>query len=461
MSSLQAVKAQHMPSGPVAGTRLSEAYVTLVARGAFLWGWPLVNLQARLETFRPLKAFALSGGVLPLGPVNEVCMLRDYIEPSERAVACPNQDVVYGQAMLDMSKEPVVVQVPDFGERFFVYQVVDQRTDSFARIGKMYGTKPGFYLLAGPGWNGDTPKGIAEAFRSPTNIGFIAPRVFIEDASEDKQAVQPILRQIRTYPLSRFTGEMQTYDWSTLPSIPGASGDEETKWVVPEKFFDLLPTVLDNVPPMPGEEAQYAIFRSVLDAAANNPRIKDLLVKAAVGADAELVQPLFEFRNYGLALPHNWTTQNNGAAFGTDYFTRTAVAKSNIFVNTPRETKYFYQDLDAGGERLNSANRYTVTFAKGQLPPVRGFWSLTMYNRHHLFEPNEIKRYSVGTKSKSLKYADDGSLTVYVQSSPPPDRANWLPSPEEGDFSLYVRAYWPEDAVLNGTWTPPPVTRVT
>jgi hypothetical protein len=139
------------------------------------------------------------------------------------------------------------------------------------------------------------------------------------------------------------------------------------------------------------------------------------------------------------------------------------VAKSNIFVNTPSETKYFYQDLDMTGGRLNGANSYTVTFPKGQLPPVRGFWSLTLYNRHHFFEPNEIKRYSVGTKSRSLKIAADGSLTIYVQATPPPgdQRENWLPAPKGEDFSLYVRAYWPEPPARDGRWTPPPVEKVT
>ena len=182
--------------------------------------------------------------------------------------------------------------------------------------------------------------------------------------------------------------------------------------------------------------------------------------EAATSANEELIEPLFQFRNYGLPLPHNWTTQRNGAEFGTDYYTRAAVAKSNILVNRPTETKYFYQDLDENGGRLNGAHRYVVTFAKGQTPPVQGFWSLTLYNEHHFFDPNEIHRYSVGTKNKDLRLAPDGSLTIYVQADAPTDlaqRANWRSAPKGGDFSLYVRAYWPTETVLGGSWTPPPV----
>jgi hypothetical protein len=83
-------------------------------------------------------------------------------------------------------------------------------------------------------------------------------------------------------------------------------------------------------------------------------KLKEAMTKAAAEADAQVVKPLFEFRNFGLQLPHHWSTVSNGAAFGTDYFTRTAVAKSNIFVNAPNETKYFYQDLDANGGRLTA-----------------------------------------------------------------------------------------------------------
>jgi hypothetical protein len=103
-----------------------------------------------------------------------------------------------------------------------------------------------------------------------------------------------------------------------------------------------------------------------------------------------------------------------------------------------------------------------VTFTKGQTPPVNGFWSLTLYNEHHFFTPNSIKRYSVGTKNKDLKIDEEGSLTIYVQAEEPTDparRANWLPAPKSGDFSLYIRAYWPETAVIDGSWAPPPVER--
>jgi hypothetical protein len=448
--------------GPIPGSRMTEDYVRRVGGMAYLWGWPMVNIHNRKTTFEKLPGPGLMGGIVPVAPSNQIGMLRNYIVPEERVVACPNQDVVYGFSLLDLTQEPVVIQVPNFGERFWVYQIVDQRTDSFAKMGKMYGTKPGFYLLVGPDWKGLVPRGITGVYQSKTNLGVVIPRAFMDDTAEDRQAIQPVLTGILLYPMSKFTGQMQTKDWSTLPTFPsGPQGEEETKWVLPESYFDVLPAVMKEVPPLRGEEALYANIQSVLDAAAKDPTLHAALVASAAEADKNLIAPLFQFHNYGIPLPHNWTTQNNGAEFGTDYFTRAAVAKSNIFVNSPHETKYFYQDFDADGQQLNGNQAYRVTFPAGQLPAVKGFWSLTLYNEHHFFSPNEIKRYSVGTKNKTLVTAPDGSLTIYVQSTPPEGdkRANWLPAPKE-NFALYVRAYWPEENVINGTWTPPAVTKV-
>jgi hypothetical protein len=423
----------------------------------------MMNIHNRRVKFEQLPEPGYLGGIVPAAPPNQLTMLRDYIAPEERIVACPNQDVVYGLGIIDFTKEPVVLQVPDFGSRFWVYQIVDERTDSFAKVGKMYDTKPGFYLLAGPGWQGSVPNGITGVFHASTKVGIVIPRVFKESTPEDTQAVQPVLSQIVMYPLSKFTGQMQTKDWTKAPNFPTppGAGKEETKWVVPETFFDELPDVLNEVPPLPGEEVAYANLQAVLDAAQKDPKLKAALVASASSAEKDIVTPLFQFHNYGLPLPDNWTTQSNGAQFGTDYYTRTAVAKSNIFVNSPNETKYFYQDLDSAGGRLNGAHQYTVTFAKGALPPVQGFWSLTMYNEHHFFEPNKLVRYSLGTKNKDLQLGPDGSLTLYVSATPPSQdkMTNWLPA-LQGDFSLYVRSYWPEAAILEGKWTPPPVVKV-
>ncbi|MDM0026256.1 DUF1254 domain-containing protein [Variovorax saccharolyticus] len=454
--------ARALPPGPDARVSITEAYAAHVARDVFFWAWPLVNLYNRRLAFSKMKEQRYAGPLLE-APLNRLTMLRDYVDPEERNVACPNQDVVYGLGMLALDVSPVVVQVPDFGDRFWVYQVVDLRTDSFVKLGKMHGSSPGFYLLVGPDWRGEVPRGITRVFRASSQTGLVAPRIFQDDTAQDKAAIQAVLTGIMMYPLAEYDGQMKHIDWSKLPKVPGGPpGEEETRWVLPERFFDELPDVLADAPPLPGEEARYAQVLAVLAAAKDDPKLKQAMIEAARDAEEKLVNPLFQFRNYGLRLPHHWRTISNESAFGSDYFTRTAVAKSNILVNSPDETKYFYQDLDEAGQRLNSANRYTVSFPKDGTPPVNGFWSLSIYNEHHFFVANPIGRFSVGTKNKDLQLAADGSLTIHVQTEAPTDpvqRANWLPAPK-GDFSLYVRAYWPKVAAMDGSWTPPPARRI-
>jgi hypothetical protein len=443
---------------PPPNSILTEAFVREVGRFAYLWAWPLVNIYNRYWTQDWVKTqYFLVGGVAPVVPINRLGMLVGYNQPGQRYITCPSQDLIYGFGVLDLARDAVVVQVPDFGKRFFVIQATDQRTDAFSEIGAMYRTKPGFYLLAGPSWNGKTPPGINAVFRSPTNLGCIIPRIFQEDDPADKAAIQPLLRLIMAYPLSEFDGVMKEKDWTDVIPLPWKTlSNEEWRWVNPGSFFESLPKALDLCPPLAGEKAIYALVRSVLAAANADRALWDALKEAAKEADEALVAPLLEFRNFGVPLPHNWTTVINSAEFGTDYYTRTAVAKSNIFINRPRETRYFYQDLDAKGARLSGVQRYTVTFK--QVPPVKGFWSITLYDKYHFLAPNELDRFSLGTKNKQLRFEADGSLTIYVQKDrPDADKvANWLPAPDDA-FSLYIRAYWPLAPIQKGSWTPPPI----
>jgi hypothetical protein len=285
----------------------------------------------------------------------------------------------------------------------------------------------------------------------------------MDDTPEDHAAIQPLLSQIVFYPLSRFDGHMKTMDWSKLPHFPApkSSGAGETQWVNPQTFFDELPAVMKSVPPLPGEEALYTWIGSVLDAAAKDATIKKTLTETAVAADRELITPFLQWRYNGRSAGNGWNSPVNNAEWGTDYLNRTATAKSNMFDNLPTETKYIYTDDDSSGKPLRGENSYSITFPKGQVPPVQGFWSMTLYNDVHFFNPNPLKRYSLGTKNKNLKHNADGSLTLYAGAqSPGKDKeSNWLPAPD-GTFSLYIRAYWPEKTIVDGTWVPPKIERV-
>jgi hypothetical protein len=448
--------------GPASGTAMTKEYVQTVGRMAYLWGWPLVNSVNRSIAFSKAPEPGLVGGTIPFA-FNRNAMLTGYISPNQTFIACPNQDVAYGAGWMTLDKEPIVFQVPDFAERFWVYAHYDARTDQFSEIGKAYGTKPGFYLMVGPNWKGETPAGITAVVRSSTSLAFVVPRIFVDDTAEDKKAVQPLISQVVYYPLSEFDGKMKTKDWSKLPHFPAPkrTGKGEASWVNPETFFGELPAVMKSVPPLPGEEALYNWIGSVLEAAAKDPKIMQTLKETAVEAERTMIHPFLQWRYNGRAAGNGWNSPVNNAQWGTDYLNRTATAKSNMYDNRPDETKYIYTDNDNQGKQLIGQNSYVITFAKGQVPPVKGFWSLTLYNDVHLFHPNALQRFSLGTKNKNLKYNADGSLTLYAGAkSPGKDKeSNWLPAPN-GTFSLYIRAYWADKAILDGTWLPPQIVQV-
>lgn len=446
--------------GPTPGTELTRAHIETIGRLAYLWGWPLVNGFNRRAAMASIPEPGLRAGVLPVAPIGRLAMLTDYISPAQRYVTCPNQDVVYGLGYGALDDQPVVLQVPDFGDRFWMCAAWDARTDAFAKLGSRYATPPGFYLLVGPDWNDKVPDGIAGAFRSPTDLVAFCPRIFLAETVDDRRAIQPVLDRVLAYPLREFDGAWKTKDWAKAPSFPGdvGHGDDEVRWVQPDKFFDQLRDVLKGVPPLPVEIALYGQIDAVLEAAARNPAVKQLLDETAAIAERELIDPLFHWRHVGPPAGNGWYSPKNNGQYGTDYAVRTAVAKSNMYENHYRETKYLFTEEDFEGRPLHGNTQYAITFDAGQLPPVAGFWSLTLYNAHHFFHPNRARRYSLGTKSPELQYNPDGSLTVYAGSHSPgrDQEPNWLPAPE-GPFSLFLRAYGPGDAIVEGHWIPPKV----
>jgi hypothetical protein len=196
----------------------------------------------------------------------------------------------------------------------------------------------------------------------------------------------------------------------------------------------------------------------VLSAADSDPALKQTLIDTAVEAERDMITPLLQWRLNGPPAGNGWYSPTNNSQFGTDYLTRTAIARSNMYENTPVETKYIFTDTDATGKQLDGNSLYTITFEAGELPPVNGFWSLTLYNEHHFYNVNPLGRYSLGTKSPDLKTNDDGSLTLYAGATPSDEdkQSNWLPAPA-APFSLYIRGYWPKADMIDGSWTPPTI----
>jgi hypothetical protein len=441
---------------------LDAAEARAVAAESYVWGWPLAYVHQVRAALERVPFPGRSGG-MPVAPLNRLAMLADRATHRLRGVACPNQDVFYGFGMFDLETSPVVLQVPEFGSRFWLYQLGDQRTDAFADFGSMHGTKAGCYLVVGPTWSGTTPAGIEGVVRSPTRYAYCIPRIFFSDEPGDREAALPLVNQVTAYPLHEYVGSLQSENWSKARWLPDVSGrGRRAIDVSPETFLDLLPSLLRDVPPRPGEELFYARMRRLVRSLESDPTLRRHVVEAVTNADRNVVAPLFHFRNVGEPLPSGWTTLLNGGEFGTDYRTRTAVAKSNVFVNRRRETAYYFLDVDAEGRRLEGGREYRLTFPRGSLPPARGFWSLTVYDERHALPEDAEGRHSLGSRTQALHYGPDGSLTITIgpaadrlgMASPPAADHNRLTTPAEG-FSLYLRLYWPESSVVEGAWFPP------
>jgi hypothetical protein len=455
------------PSPPPAAPRQASVLapdldsLRAAAREAYVWGWPLAYVHQCRVALEKVPMCGRSGG-MPVAPLNRLAMLTDTIAGHKTLVPCPNQDVIYGFGVFDLRETPVVIQVPDFGDRVWLYQLGDQRTDSFADIGCMHGTPPGAYLVVGPDWRGDVPAGIAQVLRCPTRYAYCLPRVFFTAEPGDREAALPVVNRIMAYPLDEFDGELRETDWTRSRWLPAvAVRARRNGGVTPAGFLDALPAILSDVPPLPGEEPLYARLRDLARGIDHDPALRAEALAAAEEADRDVVDRLFHFDNVGRRLPGNWTTLDNGAAFGTDYVSRTAAAKSNVFVNRSCETRYYYLDRDATGQRLTGDGEYRITFPAHSLPPARGFWSLTVYDERHSLPADEYGRHSLGSRDPALVFEDDGSLTVTVGrgdatrfTSGGTAIANRLTAPG-GEFSLYLRIYWPDDDAISGGWTPP------
>jgi hypothetical protein len=172
---------------PATGIVMHPGYARTVAQMAYIWGWPIVNMVNRRARITQAPHPGRLNGVLPAAPRGQIGMLADYIDPGQTFIACPNQDVVYGLGFFSLDEEPVVIQVPDFGDRFWVYALYDARTDQVGQLGKPYNSRPGFYLLVGPRWRGLKPAGITDVIRYSTSLGNAIPRIFQDDTPEDKK----------------------------------------------------------------------------------------------------------------------------------------------------------------------------------------------------------------------------------------------------------------------------------
>ncbi|HSV57991.1 MAG TPA: DUF1254 domain-containing protein [Variovorax sp.] len=452
---------KQMETAPAAA-QPSAANVQLVA-DAYIFGYPLViaDLTRQLATNVP-KA----GGGAMKAPVNQMVHLREFPDYTFTDVVSPNADTLYSTAWLDLAKEPMVLSVPDMGKRYYLMMMMDAWTNVFAAPGsRTTGNGKGNFAIVGPRWKGTLPAGVKE-IRSPTEMAWIVGRTQTNGA-RDYPAVHAIQDKYKLVPLSAW-GKPYTapagapvkadVDMKTPPPAQAAAMDATA-------FFGRLNQLMAGNPPAAADAPAMARFAALgvapgkpFDPKALDPAMASALDEGLRTARAKLLEeakkPHGPRVNGWEALPANT------ANFGTDYKWRAVVALVGLGANLPADAIYPHAVNDVDGKPLSGANRYVVRFPKGQLPPVKAFWSITAYNAKQNFVQNPINRYAIGDRD-TLKREADGSLTIYVQKDSPGKarESNWLPVPADS-FNLFTQLYWPTPAIADGNWKMPPVERV-
>ena len=442
-----------LSAGNTKNARATDAYTIGVK--AYVYGLAPVIME------RTERAFTTTPG-RGHAPVNRFGHLRSLATPNDTVVVTPNSDTLYSVAWLELGKGPIVLHVPDTQGRYYVMQMLDAYTNNFASVGRRTtGTAAGDFVIAGPGWNGTAPEGLA-VINSPTNTVWIIGRILV-NGPEDVANVTALQDQFTLTPLSQYGNASFTpvpeslSDYKKYEPSPAVSGNLS--------FYEELRTALKNNPPPRGEEALMAVFGQIglqndtsPYVSGIDPAVAGALTRAVRDGD-RIVKTAWD--NVPGQKINGWTLVTDIGTYGFDYLKRAAVAEGGLGANVPREAVYPKTQTDSSGAQLNGAHRYVMHFAKGNTPPVDAFWSLTAYNSTtYMLVPNPADRYSIGDHKPGLRYNSDGSLDIYLQHDMPAGKeSNWLPVPG-GDFYLVLRMYQPRPGVLDGSYKIPPVTRV-
>ncbi len=465
MSEMSEMGQQAEPPQPPPELQAPLAALTAVearalAEEAFIFGYPLVLMDVTREvmtaTPRPDEQRA---------PINQFAHLRAFPAPSFTAVVSPNADTLYSSAWLDVSREPVVLSLPDMDGRYYMVPMLDGWTDVFAAPGtRTTGAGSGNYAITWLGWRGTLPAGMRMVAASTAMVWLIG-RIKTSGAS-DYAAVRMLQDRFRLTPLSAWGTPYTPPD-----HVPVAAN--VNRWDAPVDqvaqmdamtFFSRLNALLVNNPPRTADEPlmeRIARIGVAPGVGVDHARLDEIIANSlSEGMGAARARIAASERALGEMVANGWLMPSGLGRYGTNYLKRAMVAQLGLGANLPEDALYPHATTDGDGQPLTGQRRYTLHFNPRETPPVNGFWSLTMYNERQFFVENPIGRYAIGDRD-TLRYNTDGSLTLSIQhDSPGAEReANWLPAPE-GLFNLMLRLYWPKPAVLEGEWAPPPIERV-
>jgi hypothetical protein len=436
-------------------TGVTPAEARNIAKEAYIYGFPMV------DSYRIQNAYFVDRDSPEFkAPWNQIRNIPRVYTPADTTIQTPNSDTPYSMLGLDLRAEPVVITVPPIEkDRYFSVQLIDAYTFNFDYIGsRATGNGGGSFLVAGPSWQGETPKDVKKVFRSETELALAAFRTQLFNP-DDLDNVKEVQAGYKAQTLSAFLGAAAPQTAPVIDFIkPIAPAEEKTS----PQFFNILNFVLQFCPTVPSETELMACFAKIgvgagktFDPNKLSPEIKTAIEQGMADAWADLG---------GLVKQFDGGKVTSGDVFGTraylknNYLYRMGAAVLGIYGNSKQEAMYPAYGVDADGKKLNGANVYTLHFAPGELPPVNGFWSLTMYELPaSLLVANSINRYLINSAMlPQLKRDANGGLTLLIQNQSPGKgkETNWLPAPK-GPFIMFLRLYWPKEEALEGKWKAP------
>jgi hypothetical protein len=450
--------------------RRAEQEAHAIAVDAYIYLYPLVTMDATRRQFTNIEP----GKELGRGPMNTFSNVPEYPPADFKGVVRSNFDTLYSVAWLDITKEPVVVSVPDTGGRFYLLPMLDMWSDVFTSPGwRTTGTQAQKFLIAPPGWRPDLRDRFVDELKLPKETQRVeapTPYVWIigrtkTDGPPDYDAVHKIQAGFKVTPLSQWGKPPEpvavkvdpTVDMKTPPKTQVDAMAADKYFTYAAELLKLHPAHLTDVPIIAqmrriGFEPGKSFDISKLDPA----------VKKGLESAPEDARQLMEWKVPTLARVANGWSMNTDTmgVYGNYYLKRAIVAQVGLGANLPEDAIYPLNIGDETGKPLDGANRYSIHFEKGAAPPVKAFWSITLYDPQGFQVANSLNRFAVSSWMP-FKYNADGSLDLYVQNATPgKDReANWLPAPK-GSFNLTMRLYSPKSEALTGKWSPPPVAKV-
>jgi len=461
-----AAKAKAKADADAAAAAAKVAEAKQIAEDAYLYGYSLVTTDVtRVQMSNVPKMMELQG------PMNQFINVPRYPPADYRGVSAPNADTLYSLAWLDLT-EPQVFSHPDMGKRFHLFPMVDLWMTIFASPGSRTGDgKAAKYLLTGPGWQGEVPKDMKH-IPVATRYMVILGRTYANGTAADYKAVNALQAQYKITPLSAW-GKPYVPTAPPVDPNPGFSMTDKPQEVIlalgTAGYFDLMAKLMcKDSPPYEADKPMLAKMASIglepckpFDMTKLEPAVQAALKDLPQTA----LKKIGDNKSSLGKIEDGWQITKDLGVYGTDYTKRAVVAAFGWPANLQADAVYPYTETDAKGEKLSGANKYTLTFAKGETPPVDGFWSITMYmvDQGWWFVPNPLNKFTVSPRN-NLKANPDGSVTLYFQNeSPGKDKeSNWLPAPK-GEFIPMLRMYWPKEkspSVLDGTWKPPKVEKV-